>query len=209
MRTLHRWIMTVAAVLFIYVAGSGILIQLIDLNTLLRKAPATDPNMQSMREGIMGPPGFAVISTSDYSAARLPANADPLQLLAVIESAARRAAPSEEFNWVELRMDGGIPVGIVAVAGANTRHLEFNAVTGELIGGPKVESPFAMFSRGPSSAHDLIKGFHRGDVIGQSGAWISFLVGASLFAMTVSGLVMYFKMLIARRKIERHGWFWK
>jgi len=27
--------------------------------------------------------------------------------------------------------------------------------------------------------------------------------------MTVSGLVMYFKMLIARRKIERHGWFWK
>jgi len=56
MRTLHRWIMTVAAVLFIYVAGSGILIQLIDLNTLLRKAPATDPNMQSMREGIMGPP---------------------------------------------------------------------------------------------------------------------------------------------------------
>lgn len=209
MRTLHRWIMTLAAVLFVYVAGTGVIIQLIDMKALLLHAPASNPNMQSMREGIMGPPGFAVISTTDYTAARLPAKVDPMKLLAVVQSAARRAVPSEAFSWVELRMDGVTPVGIVAVAGSNARQVEFNALTGEAIGGPKIESPFAIFGRGPPSAHDWIKGFHRGDVIGQAGAWISFMVGLLLFAMVVTGLWTYFKMLAARQKAGRRTWFWR
>ena len=209
MRTLHRWTMTVIAVLFVYVAGTGITIQLIDLKSLYQRAPASDPNMQSIREGIMGPPGFSVISTADYAATRLPANVDPMKLLATVQTSARRAVPSEAFSWLELRMDGNTPVGIVAVAGSYARRLEFNALTGEAIGGPKIESPFAMFGRGPPSAHDLVKGFHRGDVIGQVGAWISFLVGLSLFVMVMSGLSLYFSMLSKRQKSGRPAWFWR
>ena len=68
MRRLHRWTMTVVALLLVYVATTGILIQLTDMKALYAHAPATDPNMQSIREGIMGPPGVAVITTADYSA---------------------------------------------------------------------------------------------------------------------------------------------
>jgi uncharacterized iron-regulated membrane protein len=209
MRTLHRWTMLVAAVLLVYVATTGITIQLIDMKSLYLHAPASDPNMQSIREGIMGPPGFAVISTEDYTAARLPAGVDPMKLLATVQTAARLAAPSETFSWVELRMDGTTPVGIVVTGGSSARRFEFNALTGEAIGVPQIESAYAIFSRGPPSAHDTLKGFHRGDVIGKAGGWLSLLTGSALVVMVVSGLSVYFKMLAARSKGGRAAWFWR
>jgi len=208
MRNLHRWTMTIVALLLLYVAGSGIIIQLIDMRSLYSDAPASDPNMRSMREGIMGPPGFAVISTDDYGAARLPANADLQTLLATVQAAARRVAPSEKFSWVELRMTGDAPTGVVAIAGAKARRLTFNALTGEALGSAPIESPFGSFGGGQRSAHDIVKGFHRGDVIGQAGAVISLLVALATIVMVLSGLILYFKMLVARQKSGRHAWFW-
>jgi len=156
----------------------------------------------------MGPPGFAVISTEDYSAARLPTDADPLQLLATVQAAARRAAPGEAFSWVELRMADDTPVGVVAVAGANARRLRFNALTGESLGSADLESPFGSFG-GARSAHDVMKGFHRGDVVGQIGAVISLLVALATIVMVISGLSVYCKMLGARRQTGRGNWFWR
>jgi hypothetical protein len=209
MRSLHRWTMTLVALLFVYVAATGLIIQSIDMAALYTHAPASDPNMQSIREGIMGPPGFAVITTADYTAKSLPAQMDLTQLLATVRTAARAAIPTEIFKWVELRMDGDTPVGIVVVSGPNPRRLTFNALTGEAIGDPISESPFAAFSRGPPSAHDFFKGWHRGDVIGKAGAWISLLVALSLIIMVISGLTLYFKMLLVRQKAGRAGWFWR
>ena len=201
--------MTIVALLLVYVAGTGIIIQLIDLKSLYFHAPASDPNMRSMREGITGPPGFVVISEEDYTAARLPTDANLATLLATVRTAARLAAPTETFSWVEHRMMGNTPVGIVALAGANARRLKFNAQTGESMGTTSIESPFGSFGAGPRSAHDVMKGFHRGDVVGQVGAWISLLVALSLIVLVVSGLTLYFKMLVARQKTGRNLWFWR
>jgi hypothetical protein len=209
MRSLHRWTMTLAALLLLYVATTGILIQLTDMSALYAHAPANDPDMQSIREGIMGPPGFALITTADYSAKRLPAGNDLGAMLATVQTAARAAVPTEKFKWVELRMMGETPVGIVLVAGPDPRRLTFNALTGDAIGGAIPESPFAAFSRGPPSTHDLFKGFHRGDVIGKAGAWISLLVALALMTMVGSGLTVYFKMLASRRESGRRAWFWR
>lgn len=208
MRSLHRWIMTILALLLLYVAGSGIIIQLIDMSSLYRHAPASDPNMRSIREGVMGPPGFAVIVPEDYAAAPLPATADPQQLLATVQAAARRAAPSEPFSWVELRMQQNTPTGVVAVAGANARRLTFNALTGKALGSAAIESPFGTFG-GPRSAHDIMKGFHRGDVVGQIGALISLLVALATITMVISGLILYFKLLKSRQRGGRQAWFWR
>jgi hypothetical protein len=209
MRRLHRWTMTVFALLVIYVATTGLIIQLIDMRTLYSHAPAIDPNLQSIREGTTGPPGFSVISTADYAAASLPEDLDPQKLLAAVQTAARAAIPSETFSWVELRMDGPTPVGIVAVGGLHVRHYKFNALTGALMGSPSEESPMAAFTHGPPSAHDTVKAFHRGDVIGKIGPWIGLLVGLALFFLTISGLTVYFNMLAARQRSGRGSWFWR
>jgi uncharacterized iron-regulated membrane protein len=201
--------MTVAAVFVVYVATTGVIIQLIDMKALYTHAPPSDPTMQSIREGIMGPPGFQVIGTADYTAARLPEKVDLSKLFEVVRKAATAAAPSEPLKWIELRMDGNTPVGVVAMAGPNARRLKFSALTGESMGGATVESPFAMFARGPSSPHDLVKGLHRGDFIGHTGAVISLLVSLMLMVMVISGLVVYFKMLGSRQKSGRSGWFWR
>lgn len=209
MRKIHRWTMTIAALFLVYVAFTGVIIQLIDMKALYGHAPPSDPTMQSIREGIMGPPGFQVIGTADYTAARLPEKVDLPKLLEVVQEAALAAAPSEPLKWVELRMDGNTPIGIVAVAGPNARRLKFNALTGEAIGAAAIESPFAMFGRGPPSPHDLVKDLHRGDFLGQVGAFISLLISLMLITMVVSGLILYFQMLGARQKGGRRGWFWR
>jgi hypothetical protein len=209
MRTLHRWTMVLASLFLLYVAVTGMAIQIVDLKSLLGHAPASDPNMQSIREGVMGPPGFTVIMPEDYTAAALPPVADAPKLLATVQAAARLVAPEEPFKWIELRMQGSIPVGVVSVAGTNARQLEFNALTGAAMGAPVVVSPFAMFIRNAPSTHDFLKALHRGDVIGQTGAWFSLFTGIALFIMVISGLVMYFKLLAARSRAGRTGLFWK
>jgi uncharacterized iron-regulated membrane protein len=198
--------MTVAALFFLYVATTGIIIQLIDMKAIYSGAPASDPNMQSIREGIMGPPGFALITTADYTALPLPADADAQKMLETTRAAARQVVPTDRIKWVELRMDGSVPVGIVAFAGAQPQQLKFNALTGSAMG----TVPDAnLFERGPPSAHDLVKNLHRGNVIGPVGAWVDLVVGLALLFMVISGLSVYFKMLGSRIASGRNSWFWR
>jgi uncharacterized iron-regulated membrane protein len=106
-------------------------------------------------------------------------------------------------------MNNDTPVGVVAVAGANARRLTFNALTGASMGSLPIESPFGAFGGGPRSAHDVVKGFHRGDVVGQIGAVISLLVALATIIMVISGLTMYFKLLRGRQSTGRPNWFWR
>jgi uncharacterized iron-regulated membrane protein len=212
MRRLHRWIMTVAALLLLYVAVTGIILQGIDVQAIYSHAPASDGNMQAIREGTTGPPGFSVITTGDYSAAKLPDGIDPQGLLATVVRSARALIPAGPFKWIELRMEGNVPVGVVAVTEPHSQNYlryKFNAQTGETIGTPTEESPFAMFNRGPRSAHDIVKDFHRGNVIGPIGPWVDGLIALSLMVLLVTGLTVYFKMLRARQSSGRNSWFWR
>jgi hypothetical protein len=58
-------------------------VQTVDLAAILRRAPATDPDMIAIRESLDGPGNYAVIAPADYAAPALPA------------------------AWIELRMDQG------------------------------------------------------------------------------------------------------
>jgi hypothetical protein len=207
MRLLHRWTMTIAALFLVYVATTGILIQLIDLKTLYAHAPAADLNMRAIRDGIYGPPGFEVISVADYGASTLPPNFDAAKMLATVQAAARARIPAEPFNWVELRMDGATPVGVVAFAGSAPRQLSFNALTGAALGSADNAPAFGT-PAGAQPAHDLVKSWHRGNAFGNVGLWINLLVGIALLLMIISGLKIYFDLLGARQKSGRNQWFW-
>ena len=65
MRKVHRFLAVFAMFFGLYVGTTGTLIQLIDLKTLLSHAPASDPNLQSIREGYDGPPNFQVLGEGD------------------------------------------------------------------------------------------------------------------------------------------------
>jgi uncharacterized iron-regulated membrane protein len=208
MRNLHRWTMTIAALFLIYVASTGVVIQLIDMATLYLHAPASSPNMRSIHDGINGAPGFEVISVTDYAAKALPASADPEVNLATVLAAARAVVPAEPFNWVELRMDGDRPVGVVALGGSHPHQLKFDALTGAALG--STESPPLFGGPGHSqSAHDLVKDLHRGNMYGNVGLWLNLFTGIALLVMTISGLLLYFKLLGVRRKTGRTQWFWR
>ena len=155
--------------LFLYVVITGITIQLIDLKALYSHAPATDPVMQSIHEGIMGPPGFAVIRTEDYAASSLPKGASADEMLKTVLAAASEVAPAARYKWVELRMDGNVPVGMVATIDDKRHQLEFNALTGASMG--TVDS-VTGFERGTPSVHDTVKNLHRGQMLGNAGPWV-------------------------------------
>jgi hypothetical protein len=73
MRTVHRITSLFVVVVTLYLGATGTLIQLIDLTTLFRHAPATDPNMMALREDKDGPGDFEVLGTAEYTAPSLPA----------------------------------------------------------------------------------------------------------------------------------------
>jgi hypothetical protein len=107
MRTIHRFIAVLLVVFSIFIAATGITIQLMDLPALLKHAPATDPTMQAIRVGIDGPPNFQVIREPDYSAESLPMDFDfDRSLAAAIQSrhATLMGAPIGFLVW--RMMDG-------------------------------------------------------------------------------------------------------
>jgi hypothetical protein len=86
-RKIHRLFATAAIVFGLYVAGSGTFLQLIDLQTLLGHAPATNANLEAIREGLDGPPNFQVLVTADYAAADLPSDLNLDSTLETVVSA--------------------------------------------------------------------------------------------------------------------------
>ena len=76
MRTVHRIVSVFVVLVTLYLGVTGTLIQLIDLQTLFRHAPATDPEMMALREDKDGPGDYAVLGTREYTAAALPGDLD-------------------------------------------------------------------------------------------------------------------------------------
>jgi hypothetical protein len=113
MRSSHRFIAALAIVLGLWVACTGALLQAVDLKTLLTNAPATDPNLQALREGLDGPPNFAVITTADNSAPALPDTLDLAAAFRTVVQAAREITHGAVLKFVEVRMLDGRPVGQV------------------------------------------------------------------------------------------------
>src|SRR5580658_10499802 len=111
LRAIHRVITVIVVTFTLYLGFTGSLIQLIDLRSLFTHVPATDLNLQSMREGISGGGEYRVISVADYSAAPLSPGTNPVEMFATVLKAARDQVGNAPLRFVELRMVDGQPVG--------------------------------------------------------------------------------------------------
>ena len=209
-RIIHRVGAFLAVLLMLWLAGTGTTIQLLDLKAVLTHAPATDPTKVSMLEGMYGPPNYAVIQLSDFSAATFPAGFDIKQGMEAVLRAAHTHPDQGDtqltpLTWVELRMVHNVPVGQVM---RGTQLEAFNARSGE----PVTASPPERIPQGarlPPSLRQKLKTLHRfwnrGDT---PGVYFEFIAGIILLTLLISGLVMYFQLLRARARLKRHQLFW-
>ena len=150
MRAIHRVVMMFAVLFTLYMGVTGTIIQAIDLTAILKHAPATDPNILSIREGISGPNNFQVIAPADYTAANLPSSLDLAAAIARVDRAARAIAPGKPLKYLELRMADGKPVGQVLAQG---HVLRFDAASGAALASPPPAVQTDM-PGGPRSPHD-------------------------------------------------------
>jgi uncharacterized iron-regulated membrane protein len=202
LRTIHR-VVTVFVVLFtVYLGFTGTVIQLIDLRSLFTHAPAVDPNVRAMREAFDGPGAFQVIATSDHVAPPLPAETDFDAMLTTTVKAARATLGAAPLRFVELRMEGGRPVGQVR---SEKPELRFDAVTGESMG---LAPPGLNENEPPASERNTFKHLHRMTVFGDAALWINVFVAVALAIMIVTGVVMYVKLFLGRARTGRSALFW-
>jgi uncharacterized iron-regulated membrane protein len=109
------------------------------------------------------------------------------------------------LSWIELRMTNGIPTGQALVG---TKLVAFNALTGQSVTPiPPVNLPQG---RGlPPSLRQKLKTLHRfWDRSDTPGVYFEFLFGIILWALIISGLIMYFRLLGVRARQGRSNLFW-
>jgi uncharacterized iron-regulated membrane protein len=200
MRKIHRIVSLFVLVFTLFLGVTGTLIQSIDLRTLLRHAPPTDPDMMAIREDHDGPGDYAVLKTADFTAATLPAGFDFQAALPKLLSAAHAAFGAAPVSYVEFRGGEGAAVGRV-LSGKQTLRYDFEADKAQ------IEPPVTREQR-PEGLRNTVKGIHRMTTFGDWALWINPLVGIALGVFLVTGLVMYFQLLSARSRIGRSSWFW-
>jgi uncharacterized iron-regulated membrane protein len=200
MRTLHRITSLFVLLVTLYLGVTGTVIQVIDLKTLLRHAPATDPDMMAIREDKDGPDSFEVLGTDDYTTALLPASFDFQAALPRLMDAARAAMGGTPLDFAEIRMSESGPVGQVK-SGKQLLRVDFAT-------GQSQSSMETRHERPPSLRND-IKHIHRMTTFGDWALWINPIVGIALGMFVITGVVMYWRLFSARKRIKRPQWFWK
>jgi hypothetical protein len=209
-RPIHRIVGTILLAFTLYFGVTGSILQVIDLRTIASHAAATDPDMMAITESIDGAPNFIVIQPADYAAPALPEGYDFKAALAkVLKSARSSIGIDTPLKYVELRVMDGKPVGLVQVgshAGASGGNdlIRFDPATGALL-----TSPPPRRRAGPvPSLRGKAKAWHRLNALGDQNVWLNALTGIGLFVMIVTGLVMYFQLLRARRRAGLNAIFW-
>jgi len=203
LRQIHRYI-TVAIVGFaLYLGLTGTMVQLIDFKTLYSHAPATAPDLQAIRESFDGPDDYKVRETRDYDALALPAGSDFPAMFAKVMGSARKDAGPAPLKYVELRMIGTTPVGQV---GLGKGHARYDAVTGAMLERTN-EDIIEGNPRG--STRNVFKSLHRMTTFGDRALYINVFVSLGLAGLIVTGLWIYAKLWLGRRKLKRNDLFWK
>ena len=205
MRTVHRFVTAIAVLFVLYVALTGITVQILDLQSLLGHVPATTPNLQSLREGHDGPPNFQVIDDLDYSAPPLPAGFDFDAALSTVVKSERAVTAGAPMSFIELRMKDGKPVGQINSRG---KLLVFDAIGGAVLAGPDTAKPAVYPQKNHPSFRSTMKDLHRFLWYGPWGTPFDFLFGLSMCTILFTGLVMYFRLLAARARTGRKSPYW-
>ena len=197
-RGLHRLIAPVLGLALLYIGTTGVWLQSVDLQALLSHAPASDANIEAIRESLDGPSSFAVIATPDFTAPSLPANLLASPEITALADAAHRttAAP---IKYVELRVVDGRPVGQVMT----DKLLRFDATSLA-----PLPVPPAQDHPRRTSAHLLAKQWHRTWALGDGWLWLNALAAIGLGVMMVTGLLQYLQLFRARLRLDRRAVIW-
>jgi uncharacterized iron-regulated membrane protein len=205
-RTIHRIFAVFAVFGVLWVALTGLSMQAIDLKTLFAHAPASDPDMQAIRDGHYGPPNFQVLQVPDFTARPLPADLDLGVALGAVVKSERAVSGEAPVRFVELRMKGDKPVGQADVGG---RLLAFDAVSGAVLAGPN-DAPKTRLPPPPNqpSLRNTIKAIHRMTAYGDWGPWLFMALALTVCTMIFTGLWQYFQLLAVRARLGRPAPYW-
>ncbi|MFT3905596.1 MAG: hypothetical protein QM718_04755 [Steroidobacteraceae bacterium] len=82
-------------------------------------------------------------------------------------------------------------------------------VSGHAPPGSAPGSDRAPLIEGYRGLHNTFQDWHAGYFLGTTGRVISVLMALGLLTLSITGIVMYVQMYGARKRIKRHGLFWK
>lgn len=194
----HRLIALATLPLLLYVVVTGLGIEAADIVALTRHAPATAPDMLMMRQHIYGPPNYAVVSAPDYAAPALPKTLDMAAALARTVALGRQAAPGATLRLAELRWADNRVAGHVQMDG---QHMLFDLASGRRLSDSLLPPPEPP--RGFPSTRSNFKFFHRFNYLGQMATALDGIAGIAFALMMLTGLRHYFRLLKARRRVDR------
>ena len=200
----HRFIALIAGLVVLYIGITGTLLQSVDMETLLTHAPATDANLQAMREHIDGPNNYAVISASDYTARPLPTEFDYRAALSQALAAAHASMPGGAVRLLEWRMlDGRAAVHVQL----DTQQRLFDASSGAELSASQIPTDDPEVAG--RALRNQVKSLHKAQFIGRIGPIVNAVAGLALSVLIITGLVQYWRLLRARRKARRAALFWR
>ncbi|MGC3982013.1 MAG: PepSY-associated TM helix domain-containing protein [Steroidobacteraceae bacterium] len=193
MRNLHRWVMTVFAVMLVYWTASGLLMAIYD---------ATDGKQVWAIEG--GGPG-ARLTDFATNAAPLP---DPESLTTGIATAVA-AMGERSIASANLRVvPAGIRLQLAEASGDRDTMGRFFADSGAAMtalqadGDPDANVPAYVTQR------NTLKAWHRGNIVGFPGQFLGLFTGLALITLTITGAIVYLQLWKSRRKFGKPGFFW-
>ena len=202
-KSLHRFATVLFAVLLLFLGITGTLIQGLDITKLMSGAPASDLDVQAIRESFDGPSDFQVRQTHDYLAPALPADFDYAANLKKALADVRRAVGDAPLVYAEFRMIGARPV---ARFGEGRGHLTIDMASGKML----ERTVRDRIDDAPEGApRNIIKHLHRMTSFGDWALILNLLAPVALGFLIVTGLLIYCKLLAARRRMARNGPFWK
>jgi hypothetical protein len=196
-RSLHRWVSVIAALFLIVVSVTGTLLSIDSLSLFIYRY--VEPPEKLVR-GLF-PIGMTIDESSPLPDAGVPA------MLNTTLAAYRAAHGDAPIKVLRLRYFAGMPQGVLVTGGSEPRQVVYNAATGQRVSMTEPGYPYTGFPFGWEE-HELVKRIHRGDVFGIPGRLMDVFAGLSLVFLSLSGLIMYYRLWNSRRRIGRKQIFW-
>lgn len=201
-RQFHRILSILVVAVTLYLGVTGSIIEMIDFKSIISHPSPFDANLMAMREDFTGPPNFRVLGTADRLAPALPSDTGLAPMLAATLQGAKATGHDTDLRYVELRMAGGKPVGQIR---NGAQDLRFDAASAAALG---TTPPVLDEDMPPASLRNTFKHLHRMTTFGDWALWINVVVGLSLMALIVTGIMIYWQVLKVRRRIGKPNPFW-
>lgn len=197
-RTLHRAVSIIAVVFLANVILSGLFLAVDDVYHNYFISRATQHGAIPADKA----PGDNLDVSSPLQDGELAA------MLRTTLAAGQSAAPAEPIKVIRIRYFAGMPQGVLVLgAGDRTRQLVFNTATGKHVGTTEPGYPPTIFPFGWQS-HQIAKSLHRGDYFGLTGTMTSLFAGISMFYLSLSGIVLYYRKWEQRRRVGKPSLLW-